>query len=56
VSYAARKLVEARERGDAAGVRYWERIRALIDDCPPLTPEQQAALRAVLRPPLGRAA
>lgn len=51
--YEDARIAEARARGDTRAVAYWERIESLVDACPPLEPEQAAALRTILRRPVG---
>lgn len=52
-SYAALKLMEAQEQRDDAAVRYWTRVRDLVDISAPLDEEQKAALRSALMPTQG---
>ena len=47
--YAARMAAEARARGDEAKARYWDRIRAQVDQAPPFCPEQCSRLAVLLR-------
>lgn len=48
--YAERMAAEAEARGDHAKVRFWMRIKAKVDEAPPLAPEQLAQLRILLTP------
>lgn len=48
--YAELKAREAEARGDHAKAAYWRRIKAKVDEAPPLTPEQVAQLRILLAP------
>lgn len=48
--YAERKILEALERGDQAQADYWARIKAKVDEAPPLTVAQRDQLAVLLRP------
>lgn len=48
--YAAQKIAEALERGDERAAAYWQRIKDLVDQAPPLSPEQRDRLRVLLQP------
>jgi hypothetical protein len=48
--HAARMAAEAEARGDTAKARFWLRIKARVDEAPPLSPEQSARLRILLAP------
>ena len=50
MSHAARMAAEAQARGDTAKARFWLRIKARVDEAPPLSPEQSAQLRILLAP------
>jgi hypothetical protein len=50
--YAAYMAEQAAARGDTAQVTYWTRIKNLVDQAPPLTNEQAAQIRSLLRPAL----
>lgn len=45
-----RKAAEAAATGDEDGVRYWNAIKACVDQAPPLDEEQKSRLRVLLRP------
>lgn len=55
MTHADRMIAEALERGDDGKVRYWTRIRDLVDQAPPLTSAQRDQLRVLLRPAAGKA-
>ena len=40
---------------DRRGAGYWEHVRRLVDEAPPLSPTQIAALRVLLGPGIARA-
>lgn len=46
--YAEQRAAEAAERGDAAGQAYWLHVKNLVDQAPPLSPEQMARLRVLV--------
>lgn len=48
--YAERMAAEARARGDEAKAAYWDRIRAKVDEAPPLDAETRSRLAVLLRP------
>jgi hypothetical protein len=48
--HAARMAAEAEARGDTAKAKFWLRIKAKVDEAPPLSPEQSAQLRILLAP------
>lgn len=48
--YAELKAQEAEARGDHAKAAYWRRIKAKVDEAPPLTSAQAAQLRILLAP------
>jgi hypothetical protein len=48
--YAAAQAEAARQRGDEAAARYWERIARVVDLSPPLTQTQRDQLAILLRP------
>lgn len=50
MTHADRMIAEALEQGDAVKVRYWTRIRGLVDEAPPLDGAQRDQLRLLLRP------
>ncbi len=39
---------ECEARGDMAGARYWRHVQAVVDEAPPLSPEQVARLRVLV--------
>lgn len=45
---ARQKAAEAAARGDTAGERYWLHVADVVDQAPPLSPEQIARLRVLL--------
>ncbi|MEU1447069.1 hypothetical protein [Streptomyces mirabilis] len=45
---AAKLAAEAAERGDKAGEAYWLHVQKVVDQAPPLSPEQVARLRVLL--------
>ncbi len=53
--YEDRKIREAEARGDHAEAALWRRIRAVVDEAPPLGPCQKALLRSLLSQPSGPA-
>ncbi|MFB6567364.1 hypothetical protein [Streptomyces noursei] len=52
--YEDRKIREALERGDTAKADFWRRVKADVDQAPPLSPEQIAKLRVLIAPDLAR--
>ncbi len=48
-TYAANKIAEAEAAGDRAAYRFWSRVRADVDQAPPLTDEQRSRLAVLLR-------
>jgi hypothetical protein len=55
-SYAERMARLAEESGDDAKAAYWRRIKARVDEAPPLSSEQIAQLRILLAPTVQTAA
>jgi acetoacetate decarboxylase len=49
--YAADMAAEAEVRGDLAKANFWLRIKAKVDEAPPLTTEQRSQLRILLAAP-----
>lgn len=48
-SYAAGMAAKARERGDLVEARWWDRVKADVDQAPPLTEDQRSRLAVLLR-------
>lgn len=46
-----RMAAEAAAAGNEDGVRYWNAIKACVDQAPPFTEEQKSRLRILLRQP-----
>lgn len=45
----ARQLAaDAAARGDRAGEQYWLHVQAVVDQAPPLSPEQVSRLRVLI--------
>ncbi len=53
MTYADTMIRCAEASGDLKAVRYWSRIRDLVNDSPPLTQAQRSRLGALLRPVAG---
>lgn len=49
-TWAERNAMTAEAAGDVTQAAYWHRIKAEVDSAPPLTDEQKAKLRILLRP------
>lgn len=45
---AVQLAAEAAARGDKAGERYWLHVAHVVDQAPPLVPEQVARLRVLI--------
>jgi hypothetical protein len=45
---AEKLAAEAAARGDKAGERYWLGVARVVDEAPPLSPEQIARLRVLI--------
>jgi hypothetical protein len=45
---AAQLAAEAAARGDKAGEAYWLHVLKVVDQAPPLSPEQVARLRVLI--------
>lgn len=45
---AEERAAEAAARGDLAGERYWLGIARIVDEAPPLSPEQISKLRVLI--------
>lgn len=39
---------ECEARGDMAGARYWQHVQAVVEEAPPLSPEQISRLRVLI--------
>ena len=50
MSHADRVIADALGRGDTVTAERWRRIKARVDEAPPLTPEQRDRLAVLLRP------
>ncbi|MFE7856014.1 hypothetical protein [Streptomyces sp. NPDC057403] len=48
---AAERAAECEAQGDEAGARYWRQIEHLVDQAPPLVPEQMSRLRVLIPGP-----
>jgi hypothetical protein len=49
VAYADAKITEARARGDVAAVKFWTRVRDVVDQAPPMSVGLAARLTVVMR-------
>lgn len=50
MSHADRMIAAALERGDKATAERWQRIKARVDQAPPLAPAVRDRLAVLLRP------
>lgn len=45
---AEKLAAECEARGDKAGARYWLHVQKVVDEAPPLSPQQVARLRVLV--------
>jgi hypothetical protein len=45
---AEQMAAECEARGDTAGARYWRHVEAVVNEAPPLSPEQVSRLQVLI--------